>query len=85
MNNAMTYQTPETMVRIVEERSFMNPIKTRRSEFLKIFPGAKLDIDNVLKLCPVNVGIIKGCPVGSGRALKGCSACREEVWSTIIE
>ena len=78
-------RNPEKQVSIVEEWSFMNPIKTRQLEYLKMFPNAKLDNDNVLILCPRNVSGMESCPVGRDGSVEWCSICRRNFWSTIIE
>lgn len=87
MNNAMTYQTPETMVRIVEEWAFMNPAKMRQSEYLKLFPNAKLDNDGVLWLCPATAGGISVCTKSTNDIpeTRTCWNCRKNFWATIIE
>ena len=87
MNNAMTYQTPETMVRIVEEWSFMHPVKTMQTEYLKMFPNANLDSDGVLWLCPVTAGGRSVCiktnhDIPSSQT---CWECRKNFWSIIKE
>ena len=45
----------ESVVEIVEQWAKNHPVKTRQSEFLKMFPGAKIDGD-VLWLCPKYIG-----------------------------
>lgn len=43
---------PEKMVAIVEQWAAEHPVKTRQSEFLKLFPGAAPTKDGVLAICP---------------------------------
>lgn len=43
---------PEKMVAIVEQWAKEHPVKTRQSEFLKLFPGAEPTKDGVLAICP---------------------------------
>ena len=44
---------PERCVEIVEKWSKENPVKTRQSEFLKLYPNALIsDESGVLNLCP---------------------------------
>ena len=43
---------PEEAVAIVEQWAAEHPIKTRQSEFLKLFPGAEPTKDGVLAICP---------------------------------
>ena len=44
--------SPEEVVAEVEEWAEDHPIKTRQSEFLKMFPGAGPTKDGVLAICP---------------------------------
>lgn len=39
-------------VKFVEQWAAEHPIKTRQSEFLKLFPGAEPTKDGVLAICP---------------------------------
>lgn len=78
-------RSPETQVTIVEEWAFMYPNKTRQSEYLKMFPKAKLDNDKVLTLCPRSAGGLESCPYGDDGFVEWCSICRRNYWSTIIE
>ena len=43
---------PEEVVELVEEWAKDNPVKTRQSEFLKMFPDAKINDDGILAFCP---------------------------------
>ncbi len=51
-----------------------HPIKTRQSEFLKMFPNAKID-NGVVVICPKNVEATLRC---SGA--ENCRKCSEEYW-----
>lgn len=42
----------EGMVEAAEQWAAKHPIKTRQSEFLKLFPGAEPMKDGVLAICP---------------------------------
>ena len=46
---------PEKYVAIVEKWSKEHPIKTRQSEFLKMFPNARMDGNGSVGLCPISV------------------------------
>ena len=73
---------PEKLVAIVEQWAAEHPVKTRQSEFLKLFPGADVgETDGCLTLNPCNVyeKMRKEC----GR-LK-CSECRKAFWSAEVE
>lgn len=78
-------RSPEKQVKIVDEWSFMHPIKTRQSEYLKLIPSAKMDDNKILTVCPRNAGAMEKCPIGSDGEPEGCSLCRRNYWSTIIE
>lgn len=78
-------KSPEKQVNIVEEWVFMNPNKTRQSEYLKLFPNAKLDENKILTICPQMAGAIENCPVGPNGFTESCTICRRNYWSTIIE
>ncbi len=43
---------PDEAVAIVEKWAKEHPVKTRQSEFLKLFPGAAPTKDGVLAICP---------------------------------
>lgn len=43
---------PEEAVAIVEQWAREHPVKTRQSEFLKLFPGAAPTKDGALAICP---------------------------------
>lgn len=43
---------PEEVVELVEEWAKEHPDKTRQSEFLKMFPDAKINDDGILAFCP---------------------------------
>lgn len=58
-----------------------HPIKTRQSEFLKMFPNAKIAIGGVLSICPqfINKGF-------SCQALeKHCDECCREYWLAEVD
>lgn len=74
--------TEEMLVQIVKKWSAEHPAKTRQSEFLKMFPNARLDEDGKLPLNPCNVDSRympkRGCVIA-------CSDCRKEYWSEEVE
>lgn len=55
-----------------------HPIKTRQSEFLKMFPNAKI-ADGVVTICPKNVETTLGC------SMKSCEKCSKEYWLAEVE
>ena len=72
----------EGMVKAAEQWAKEHPIKTRQSEFLKLFPGADVgETDGCLTLDPCNVykKMRKEC---EGRK---CSECRKAFWLAEVE
>ena len=65
----------EEMVSKVEQWAKDNPVKTRQSEFLKMFPNADFcrDVINILP-CSVEKGMSKCC------SDKRCEECRKDYW-----
>lgn len=73
---------PDEAVAIVEKWAAEHPVKTRQSEFLKLFPGADVgETDGCLTLGPCNVykKMRKEC---EGRK---CSECRKAFWLAEVE
>lgn len=58
-----------------------HPIKTRQSEFLKMFPNAKTDADGVLSICPQFVNKDFSCQKSEIR----CSGCCKNYWLAEVE
>lgn len=71
---------PEEFVPIVEKWSKEHPVKTRQSEFLKMFPNAKMTELGSLKICPKDVDKDIKC-VECGN----CSICQKEYWLEEVE
>lgn len=71
----------EETVSKVEQWAKDNPIKTRQSEFLKLFPNAMInESDGILCITPCNIeGKSIGCPNG-----KSCGDCRRDYWLTEV-
>ena len=66
----------EEMISIVEQWSKDHPVKTRQSEFLKMFPNAVIDEDDgILCINPCAIDGSIGCTNG-----KGCDGCRRKYW-----
>ena len=55
-----------------------HPIKTRQSEFLEMFPNAKI-INGVVTICPKNVETTLGC------SMKSCEKCSREYWLAEVD
>lgn len=73
----------EEIVPIVEKWSKENPIKTRQSEFLKLFPEAYVGGDGCLALnpCEFYPNMRKECT----NKYNWCSDCRHKFWMQEIE
>lgn len=76
---------PEKAVEIVEKWAAEHPKKTRKSEFLKMFPNAQLDDDGMfnfsLKPCDIDPEYVdKVCDQYSD-----CQDCQREYWSEEVE
>ena len=68
----------ETIEAIVEKWSEEHPAKTRQSEFLKMFPNAKIE-EGCLLICPIHSDKNEKC--GGGR----CVDCRKKYWLAEVE
>ena len=73
----------EKTYHIVEKWSDTHPVKTRQSEFLKMFLNARIDDSGVLIFCPKDF-----LPVGARSTYceeyKDCKECRKEYWLTEV-
>lgn len=80
-------KSPEKYVAIVEKWSTEHPVKTRQSEFLKMFPDARCNGNGVLVLYPCDVDQKKYVQDGKHCAsIKGnCDICRKEYWLAEVE
>lgn len=72
---------PEEVVELVEDWAKNNPVRTRQSEFLRMFPNAMInESDGILCITPCNIeGKSIGCPNG-----KSCGDCRRDYWLTEV-
>ena len=68
---------PKEYVSCVEKWSAEHPVKTRQSEFLKMFPNAKIKRGSV-DICPCRVDTNMKCSVE-------CNDCRKEYWLAEVE
>ena len=80
---------PEETVKIIEKWAKEHPKKTRQSEFLKMFPEARL-FDGVLVIDPCKINNLifdsKECRIYSDEfGVFGCEKCREQFWNEVIE
>ena len=77
-------------VQIVEQWAKAHPVKTRQSEFLKMFPNARIESDGMPSICPIVVD--KRCYNKDDDALccfvrdeEKCGKCRRDFWLKEIE
>ena len=77
-------------VQIVEKWAKEHPVKTRQSEFLKMFPNARIESDGMPSICPIIVD--KRCYNKDDDALccfvrdeEKCGKCRRDFWLKEIE
>lgn len=72
---------PEEVVETVEEWAKDHPIKTRQSEFLKLFPNATInESDGILCVTPCNIEGKEFCCAKG----KSCGDCRRKYWLTEV-
>ena len=71
---------PQEAIEIVQKWSNENPIKTRQSEFLKLFPDAKIT-DGHINICPEWVDKKIECSYQQ----TSCYECKEEYWLAEVE
>ena len=73
---------PDEVVAIVEQWAKEHPVKTRQSEFLKLFPNAKID-NGAIDIAP--------CAIDSdyrprNKCIKTpCGDCRKKYWLSEVE
>ena len=73
-------ESVQKMVQIVEQWVKDHPIKTRQSEFLKLFPNAVIDEDDgILGILPCDIDERIGCTNE-----KGCDGSRRKYWLTEV-
>lgn len=77
---------PEEAVAIVEKWSKEHPVKTRQSEFLKMFPDARV-VQGTLGINPCQIEYSRlnteECHTHMDNEA-GCLACREEYWNAEV-
>lgn len=78
---AFEEEYPEEAVAIVEKWSAEHPVKTRQSEFLKMFPNAVIRDSYIdIKSCEVDTEF--ECP---DRNTVSCGECKQRYWSEEVE
>lgn len=68
-------------VEFVERWATAHPIKTRQSEFLKHYPGARILVHGCLNACPMNVFSDTGINCNA----QPCFECKKEFWLAEVE
>lgn len=68
-------------VKFVERWAAAHPAKTRQSEFLKHYPGARITIDGFLHACPMDVS----SDTGINCSAQTCTECRKAFWLAEVE
>ena len=73
---------PEEAVAIVEKWAKEHPRKTRQSEFLKMFPNARIAPDGCIGggCCPSDLDTTYVCPMQKSPYRSGCPECRRAYW-----
>lgn len=71
------------LVPIVEKWAKEHPVKTRQSEFLKIFPNASVGYNGTLVICPsqADTKAVAACV----RSERNCDKCKRDFWLKEIE
>ena len=72
----------EECVAAVEKWAKEHPIKTRQSEFLKMFPNARIAPDGCIGggCCPSDLDTTYVCPMEKSPYRSGCPECRRAYW-----
>lgn len=70
----------EEAIAIVEQWAKEHPVKTRQSEFLKLFPNAQTD-SGCLNACPMDVFGNTGIDCNK----RTCFECKKEFWLQEVE
>lgn len=73
----------EEAVSIVEKWSAEHPVKTRKSEFLKMFPNVKLLNNEIIDICPRCVDIT--LPERPRCYSVKCPECKKDYWLAEIK
>lgn len=69
-------------VKFVEQWATAHPIKTRQSEFLKHYPGARITIRGCLNVCPIDV--FSDADINCCNA-QPCFECKKAFWLAEVE
>ena len=72
---------PEEAVEIAEKWAKAHPAKTRQSEFLKHYPGARILTHGCLNACPMDVFSDTGINCNA----QPCFECKKAFWLAEVE
>lgn len=78
----------EGVVDLVEKWAKENPVKTRQSEFLKMFPNASVIANGTLGICPKSLDKDRNCFYSTNYGnskIVDCFGCRNQFWLEEIE
>lgn len=75
---------PDEAVAAVEKWAKEHPVKTRQSEFLKMFPNAPFS-HNTIDICPSKVDVLQKCPKVTPGTLNMCVFCKREYWLAEVD
>ena len=73
----------EEVVQLVEEWTKESPRKTRQDVFLEQWPNAKVFVDGVLDICPLELDECYTCQ--STDLKMRCQSCRRDFWMQEVE
>ena len=76
---------PELAVEIMEKWSTEHPIKTRQSEFLKLFPYANTDPEGVLQIDPCSIDRKIANEEEACDKFSCCLECKKNYWLAEVE
>lgn len=75
---------PEKAVEIVEAWAEEHPLKTRQSEFLRVYPNVEFEDNGIVDIDPCTMDT-KQYARGNCKMQYSCSSCRREYWSQEVE
>ena len=73
----------EEVVQLVEEWTKESPRKTRQDVFLEQWPNAKVFVDGVLDICPLELDECYTCQ--STDLKMRCQSCRRDFWMQVVK
>lgn len=79
--NSWQKKHPEEAVAIVEQWGAEHLVKTRQSEFLKHYPGARILVHGCLNACPMDVFSDAGINCNE----QPCFECKKDFWLAEVE